>query len=675
MSRKVTVLVVGAGTAGAVAAAALARQGVSTLLIGRAPAARPDHDLLLSAPARQGLQSIGAAVTGRALPVELWFDAVTRHPLPDADFTVESRLSSHTGLLAHAIESGAEYVRGTVESVIAGRDGYEAAIDGHPIVLAKHIVTAVGAVQQNSRPAHGAGLSCARRFTGPIVPSRIVLRLLVPDDSDPHGQPACAWLAPGDDGQYTVGVTVMGGTAMSSEPARLLDNALVALAVAEPGLAEGRPLGPVISGPVNSGFSPDRAAHASGLLVGDAAGLVNPFTGEGLSSAIQSGLIAAQCIAAHVDDPETARRAYARDLGATFVGYFETARYAARRYHLAWRVLATSAGSDSTFFVKGRRAILLPEGLSELTGVKPLALPRGVAPLLAPFLMACDEVAVTAVRREWPFIARLLVTGAASAEHRIRPAVLLFAAILADGAVPAADHATMGAAMELAFLGTLALLGPAASPSRTRGVDWESATSMLASDYLLSQASRLVAEFHPEVSWAFADWLAELAALRAESLTTAGSAGARDVFAALFEFPLRIGAELGKAPSGTVQALRAYGIALGHTFLHAEDILAVRGRRTRLDTTLKALLTSRLSALPALLPDRDLTVEALQHDPELRSAALAVASQEGRTAWRATGEAAAAVPNSLSRLILTEFADVLGKPAHETAPSSPDRER
>ncbi|MBP2325489.1 flavin-dependent dehydrogenase [Kibdelosporangium banguiense] len=651
MSRQVTVLVVGAGPAGAVTAAALARQGVRTLLVDRATPARSDHDLLLSAPAWHSLRSIGVTASNQMRPVELWFDAGTRHLLPDAGFTVESRLSLEARLLAHAIESGAEYVRGTVESW----DGHEAIIDGRQVVHAEHVVTAVGAVQQG-RSAHGAGLSCARRFTG-AVSSRIILRLLTPDDSDPRSQPACAWLAPGADGDYTVGVTVMGGTAASLEPARLLDDALAALGIAEPG----RPLGPVISGPVNSGFSPD--PDAGDLRVGDAAGLVNPFTGEGMSSAIQSGLIAARCIAAHIGDPAAARRIYARDLSATFVGYFETARHAARRYHLAWRVLAASAGSDSAFFVKGRRAILLPEGLSELAGAEPLALPSGVTPLLMPFLLACDEVAVTTVRHEWPFLARLLVTGAASTEYRIRPAVLLFAAILADGAIPAAGHASMGAAIELAFLGTMALLGSAAPTRRDRGVDWQSATCVLASDYLLSQASRLVAEFHPEISWAFADWLAELAALRAESLTTTGSAGARDVFAALFEFPLRIGAELGKVSPGTGQALRAYGTVLGHMFLHTEDILAVRGQRTRLDATLNALLTSKVSALPALLPDRVLTARTLQQDPDLRSAALTVTSKEARTAWHATHEATASVPNSVSRLILTKFAGTLGEPA------------
>lgn len=702
MSRSATVLVVGAGPAGAVTAAWLARRGVANLLVDP-EVWGPDHEILLGAPAREGLRSIGLPDTARTLPAETWFDTRTPVSLPDAGFAVESRRSLTARLVAHAIESGAGFVRGTVTSLTTKDDGHEAIIatgstdeqeagrltvvarsDGnqadsadHPAaarpdgnealvagrltVVARHVVVAVGAgarLSPGESGTHGVGLGCARRFAGPVAFTRIVLRLLPPDGSGPLGQPACAWLAPGTGGTYTIGVTAVG----SPDPARLLERATLALTDAEPGLAAGRPVGPVVSGPVDSGFSPDRAAEG-GLLVGGAAGLANPFTGEGLSYAVQSGLIAARCVADDLDDPAAARRAYTRELGASFVGYFESARHAARRYHLAWRILAASAGSDGAFFAKGRQAILLPEGLTALTGTDPLRLPRHATLPLSPFLAACDEVAIATVRHEWPFIARLLVTGSAGTEHRLRPAVTFFAAVRSAGATPSAGHAGLGAAIELACLGTLALLGPIAVPQRQRGIDWESTVSILAGDYLLGQASRLVAESHPEVSWAFADWLGELAALRAEAWTATPPAGAETLFAALFEFPLRVGAEIGGAPVETVRALRRYGTALGHAFLHVEDLLAVRGHRTRLDTTPRALLDGRLSALPRLLPGRTLTADTLRHDPALNRAARAASAGEALRARRAAHDALAPVPDPLSRLVLTTFVDVLAAPA------------
>lgn len=661
MTRSVTALVVGAGPAGAVAAAWLARVGVTTLLIGP-EASEPDHDLLLGAPAREGLRSIGLPDTARTLAAQTWFDAATAISLPDTEFSVESRRSLSARLVTHAIESGADHVRGRVESLTAGPDGHEAVVAGHSAVTARHVVIAVGATGQLSPtdPAgHGAGLGCTRRFAGSVTPSRVVVRLLSPAGSDPRGQPACAWLAPGTDGTYTISVTAVG----DADPGELLGRAMVALADVEPGLATAQPLGPIVSGPVDSGFSPDRATSDGALLVGAAAGLTNPFTGEGLSYAIQSGLIAARCVAADPDHPTAVRRAYTRELGASFVGYFESARHAARRYHLAWRILAASAGNDGAFFAKGRQAILLPEGLTALTGTEPLRLPSRVALPMSPFLAACDEVAISTVRHEWPFIARLLVTESTGTEHRLRPAVTFFAAVRSTGAMPSPRHARLGAAIELACLGTLALLGPIAVPKRKRGVDWESTISILAGDYLLGQSSLLVAESHPEVSWAFADWLGELAALRAEAWTTHGPTGAEALFAALFEFPLRIGAELGGASAETVRALRRYGTALGHAFLHIEDLLAVRGHRTRLDTTLRALLASRLSALPRLLPEAILTEDILRRDRDLSSAAQAASIGEALRAQREAHHTLATLPDPTAQLILATFVDALVRPA------------
>ena len=77
-----------------------------------------------------------------------------------------------------------------------------------------------------------------------------------------------------------------------------------------------------------------------------------------------------------------------------FVGFFETARHAARRYHLTWRVLAASARSDHPFFAKARRVTLLPVGLAGLAPADDLGLRPQETIMLAPFLMACDEVAI-----------------------------------------------------------------------------------------------------------------------------------------------------------------------------------------------------------------------------------------------------------------------------------------
>ncbi|GAA4530234.1 hypothetical protein [Amycolatopsis samaneae] len=662
--RTTTALVLGAGPAGAVAAAALARRGVPTVLAGRGETGR-DHEVLLGGPARRGLRSIGFPASWHgSYPVELWLGAENPCPLPDVDFATVSGARLRADLRTHAVASGAEYLEGEVTSLTAGSTGFSAVLDGHLVVEAAQVVVATGAPVAGAA-GHGTGVACARSFTGPLTGDRVILRLLAPPGADPAGRPRCVWLAPSADG-YTIGAAAIG---RCEDPARFLAEAIAALGEVEPRLVEGTPRGPIDSAPVYSGFSPGRAAGDGGLLVGDAAGLVNPFTGEGLSGAVHSGLLAAGAIASHVDDRVAARRTYERDLGAAFVGYFETANHAARRYHLAWRVLAAGAGSESPFFVKGRRAIVLPEGLSEPVAGPPLRPPPGTGPILAPFLAACDEVAVTTIRREWPFLARLFTPDRSLTDFRLRPAVALCAAILAGGGTPRRGHPTVAAAIELAMLGALAFLGPAVTPRARRGVDWESATTILGGDYLLGRASRLIAETAPGLSWSFADWLGELTALRAEVVVSPETADVARVFASLFEFPLRVGAELGAATAESARTLRRYGDAVGRLFLFAEDALALGGKRTRLDTTLGGMLAARTSTVPGLLRRHDLTADTLGSDPLLRAAALAVVLDRGRRAWREARAAGARLSDSRARRVLRVFADAIAEPAFGSLPS------
>lgn len=675
VSRDVDVLVVGAGPAGAVTAAALARHGMSVLLADSS-AAEGDHDVLVSGQALHGLAALGLPLTALVRPVRvirLSFGTGTARSITDAGAAVCGRARLRAGLRRAAAAAGAVQIPGAVTSIIRVADGYEAVITrtgtGTAIahVAARHVVVATGAAasgppQPDSAPA-AIGTACAQRFAGARLRSRVLLAMTAPAAEDPDAPPACAWAMPGPGGTVTVAAARGGDPA--ADPERLLRAALGALAAADARFAAITPAGPVVSGALDAGFTPDRVAAAGHLLVGDAAGLVNPFTGEGLGNAVQSGLLAARSIAAQPSDPDAACRDYARRLSAGFVGYFETARHTARRYHLTWRVLGATADSDHPFFAKARRAILLPEGLAGLAPADHVDLARPEAIMLVPFLAACDEVVVATIRTQWPFLARLMMAGEVLAHPRLRPAVLFFAALAAGGAVPDIRHATVGAGIELAQLGALAFLGPPPAPRPPgRGVDWASATAVLAGDFLLAQASRLVTESAPELSWSFADWLSELAALRAGRLGPAGSgvpAGA--VFASLLEFPARIGALLGGCPPGTVQALREAGHHCGHAFVHAEDVLALRGERTRLDTTLQAMLRGRISAIPECLPGRPVSGHRLATDAQLRSAALAAAAGACLAAGGSALDATAAVAGPVSARIIRQFVCAVTLPA------------
>ncbi|MEV4548016.1 FAD-dependent monooxygenase [Nonomuraea wenchangensis] len=671
------VLVVGAGPAGAIAAAELARHGLRTVLVGQDDGAA-DHDLVLSGAALRGLESVGATgeVTARAVEaVELRLGPGDGHVLPEAVSAVCGRRPLLDGLRRLAVAAGATWLPSIVTDPVR-RDGawHASTIDTMPpgadrtgdaggvAVVARHLVLATGAPP--AAASHATGLLCARPYRGVDLTASIVLALPAPRTIDPAERPTCVWAVPGTRaGTCTIGASRLG----PADPDELLQLALAVLADGDPRFAAAVPAGPAVTGALNSGFSPENSVQDGRLLVGDAAGLVNPFTGEGLSYAVQSAALAARAIADHREDADAAGRAYARRLSATFVGYFETATHAARRYHLAWRVLVATAGDERPVSAKVRRAVLTPEGFSGLTAADLMPLPAADVALLGPFLLACDEVAVRTVRAEWPFIARLLIAGEDAPHQRLRPAVPFYAALLAGGKPPDAAMATLAAAIELATLGALAFLGPMpprAAPGRR--VDWAVASTVLAGDFLLAQASRLVAASAPEVSWSFADWLGEVAALRAARLDPAGRSRAGEVFAALLEFPSRIGAQLGGAPPEAVAALREFGSHSGHAFLHAEEVLALRGERTRLDVTLPGMLAGRLSAIPDVLPG--IAGGLLAGDPDARAAAMDVAMTGCEDAHRAALAALGDVGDPVSARMLRSFVTTL------CAPSAPPPE-
>ena len=241
----------------------------------------------------------------------------------------------------------------------------------------------------------------------------------------------------------------------------------------------------------------------------------NPFTGEGLSYALESGALAARggAGASRRSEPPRSSRTCARSTSCS-PGNVEASRRAVRRDHLAWRFLSDAAESDHPFFAKGRRAILLPEGLRGITDPLIAQLDPQLQLLAGPFLVACDEVMVSTIRDDWPFLARMAVTGAGRSDERLRPALLMLAATLAAGGELDARYATLGGGLELAMMGALAFLGAAPDVREQRGLDWAQVSIVVGGDFLLGQAARLIARFGPEVSWSFAEWLADLVALR-----------------------------------------------------------------------------------------------------------------------------------------------------------------
>lgn len=652
----VDVLIVGAGPAGTAAAVTASRAGLRVLLADDSTLGQA-HDVIVSGVAARRMAELGAETRCLRLAdaVELRFPGRSRE-ITGIGTAVADGGALRAALTDAAIAAGAELGTGRVTLMPKAGDDISAILNGIPRP-ATHVVLATGAGV--TTPTHATGIACAQRFANIDVPNRIVLAPVEPA-AEPGARPAMLTVLPGTDGTATVWLTRRGTgqpTPPTADPTQLLEIALAALAVHDQRFAAARPIGSTVYATVNAGFSQDLLEGSDALLVGDAAGLANPFTGEGIGAALLSGVLAGQAIAAHVNDPQLARAQYIRRLAGEYVGYFETARHATRRYHLVWRTLDAAAVSDHTIFSKARRAILLPEEIPGLAGDRVSIAPSDRM-VTGPFLVACDEVSVASLRSQWPFLARLLLSGTGPTRHRIRPALLFLAGALAEDQSPDITLATPAAAAELATFGALAFLGNESAQQTSRSVDWAGATLVMAGDFLMSRASLLIAESAPEASWALADWLAELAAVRAARLGNRPSR-ATDLHASLMEFPARLGALLSGGSADTVKVMRTIGGLLGEAFTHAEDILALTGRRTRLDMTLQASQSYRASAIPDLMGVHPDATPQLSTDSAFAARALAVSEHACAAALGHVHAAIADVPGTMARRILTAYATAI----------------
>lgn len=345
------VLVVGAGPAGAAAAIKL-RQLDPSLTVLLADRADFPRDKVcgdgLGPDAVVELAQLGAA------SVLDGYQPVLRLALKGPGATVEGaspavgfvvpRFVFDARLVRRATEAGAELVRMRVRS-LSGAGAGVVSVNGGELRV-RHVIGADGAHSAVRRcipvapmaPAHTA--VAIRGYTGsPEAEAFDTLTLIWPGGG--WGR-AYAWAFPVGDGTVNVGAGVFAaGSATRSDLERLAAEALPPGLAADPDTVRGHLLPLTSQGPV---YGAGRV-----LLVGDAAGLVNPLSGEGIFYALASGSLAAEAVVAH---PAAPLELYSRSMRRRFSRHFATTRLfamAADRPALLRRAIRTAA-KDRDFF-------------------------------------------------------------------------------------------------------------------------------------------------------------------------------------------------------------------------------------------------------------------------------------------------------------------------------------
>jgi menaquinone-9 beta-reductase len=360
-------VVVGAGPGGSTAALVLARAGARVALVDKAafPRDKACGDLVGPRGVRV-LEELGVAVPDAGHGADLLVVGPSGHRSRLPAFQGRSyaghgivvpRLAFDDALRRAAIAAGAHPVRarisaveqdpgGPVRALIAG-DGRRLA--GDVIIGADGALSPVAGLAGMLDPAAALWGFAIRAY----VPAEVPLPLLVLLDAARWRIfPGYGWLFPGADGAANVGIGVGLGHRRQQAPLREELGRFCALLRAAGDLTPGAQPGSVIGGWLRMGGTGVPPALGNVLLVGDAAGLVNPLQGEGIGPAMVSARLAAQAVLA---DPAQAGGRYSEAVRDTFGPYMPGA--AALQTALLRRPRAASAGVRLLTFPAVRRLV------------------------------------------------------------------------------------------------------------------------------------------------------------------------------------------------------------------------------------------------------------------------------------------------------------------------------
>jgi len=168
---------------------------------------------------------------------------------------------------------------------------------------------ALGAVRDRDRPY---GLAARAYYTSPMADDGFMESQLDLRDAEGATVPGYGWVFPMGDGTVNIGVGVLSTFHRWKEvnTSNLMD-AMVASAPEHWGLTEDSKMTDPRGGKLPMSFSVGPLVGSNWLLVGDAAGAINPFNGEGIAYAYETGRMAADHVA----------RAIEQDDGSLIWGY------------------------------------------------------------------------------------------------------------------------------------------------------------------------------------------------------------------------------------------------------------------------------------------------------------------------------------------------------------------
>ena len=351
------VIVVGAGPAGSSAAFYLAQAGLDVLLLEKShfPREKVCGDGLTPRGVKQlvgmgiplnaedgWFPNKGLRIIGGGVRLELDWPDLASYP---GYGMMRSRRGFDETLARAAVKAGARLLEGVnvtgpvlddetgrITGVTARRDGAERSYQARVVVAAdgnsSRLSLAMGLAKRDDRPL---GVAVRTYYTSPRHDDDYLESWLELWDGD-RLLPGYGWVFGAGDGTSNVGLGLLNTSAafQHTDYRRLLRRWLAGMP-AEWGYTEENRTEPIRGAALPMAFN--RTPHYTRglLLVGDAGGMINPFNGEGIPYAMESGEIAARVIMQALAQPDQAGaervlHGYPQALRDAYGGYYTLGR-------------------------------------------------------------------------------------------------------------------------------------------------------------------------------------------------------------------------------------------------------------------------------------------------------------------------------------------------------------
>ena len=609
--KKYDVIVVGAGPGGSSTSFILARNGVHVLLIDKHsfPRDKSCGDGLTRTSTR-AIHKLGylekfqkhLKIRGVKIKVKDEGEKIFPYPMklanPNYGLTVPREILDHY-MLEEAIKAGTEFRGKTAFSELIIRDSK---ICGIILASGEEIYAdvVIGADGAASKIAYQANLASTpksklgfgiRAYCNNIsgLLNQLEIYLPIMDGVNRNVLPSYGWVFPMGDGVANIGVGLFekrGDDNIKDIMNRFIDR----LKQTDRRFSEMSLQGKYFGAPMRFDFDPNKSYRSGLLLVGDAAGMISPFTGEGIGTAIDSGVEAANLILKRIKDSKpdfNNLEEYGNILKNKYQGYFEIGMESVRRYHLTWNVLKNTFNNNKPLFKILRTASVFPEGLGEsffescFSNVESFV--GSYYGELKTDLISVSSSIIEITRPHWPFISKLFDASDLTPGIPFRPSLFLLLAGYCKDLKNRGILTDMACAFELGLLANMCHDSVEEQEPSSNSKNWGNIMAVLTGDYLLAEAFSLMTAHNSRFIQIFSETIEAsnsgqllLDYLPIDNKIVADETTMKYLYqknSASFELCFLMGSHIGKRSNSDIKTLQDFGKHFGAVFTIEETLL------------------------------------------------------------------------------------------------------